>query len=238
MKTKTKLINILFIAGVSLSFSAIAQNQPTNPQPVTQTALDAKAKSEADIAVKAANWASSLKLNDPLKEARIKDIIAAHMIAVRDWNNSHSYESVPAGINPATGKELSVLDRQVIINSTIPKAVHKNLMAGLRKDLTDDQVEVILDKYTEGKVAFTLAGYKAIVPDLTPTEQATILTNLKLAREQAVDFKNIKQISAIFKIYKTKNETYLNENGRNWHQLFKNYVDAVKTKKGQQPVEN
>jgi len=32
----------------------------------------------------------------------------------------------------------------------------KNLMTGLRKDLTEDQVALILDKYTIGKVAFTL----------------------------------------------------------------------------------
>jgi nitroimidazol reductase NimA-like FMN-containing flavoprotein (pyridoxamine 5'-phosphate oxidase superfamily) len=37
-------------------------------------------------------------------------------------------------------------------------------MAGLRKDLTEEQVEAILDKYTIGKVAFTMKGYKAIVP--------------------------------------------------------------------------
>ncbi|HEY8784595.1 MAG TPA: DUF3826 domain-containing protein [Mucilaginibacter sp.] len=237
MKTKSKLFNILFIAGLSLSFSAIAQNQPASTQATTQTSLDAKAKSDADIEGKAGDWASSLKLKDAVKEARVKEVIATHMIAVRDWNNSHSYESVPAGINPVTGKELSVLDRQIIVNSSIPKSVHANLMDGLRKDLTDDQVEAILDKYTEGKVAFTLAGYKAIVPNLTPIEEATILANLKLAREEAIDFKNIKQISAIFKIYKTKNEAYLNENGRNWRQLFKNYTDAAKAKKVQ-PVEN
>ena len=31
--------------------------------------------------------------------------------------------------------------------SAMPKSVHENLMAGLRKDLTAPQVEAILDKY-------------------------------------------------------------------------------------------
>jgi hypothetical protein len=48
---------------------------------------------------------------------------------------------------------LSTMDRQIIVNSSLPKSVHENLMAGLRKELTEDQVEVILDKYTIGKVA-------------------------------------------------------------------------------------
>jgi hypothetical protein len=236
MRTKAKLFNLLLITGVSLSFSAMAQNQAPAAPASAQTSADANAKSNADVAKKAADWVGSLNLNDPAKEARVIEVIATHMMAIRDWNNTHSYETVPAGIDPATGKNLSTLDRQVIINSSIPKTVHENLMTGLHKDLTDEQVEAILDKYTVGKVAFTLAGYKAIVPDLTPVEEAAILVNLKQAREQAVDFKNIKQISAIFEIYKTKNEQYLNANGRNWHQLFKTYVDGVKAKKAADQV--
>jgi len=44
-------------------------------------------------------------------------------------------------------------------------------MAGLRKDLSEEQVESILDKYTIGKVAFTMAGYKSIVPAMTPKKK-------------------------------------------------------------------
>jgi fructose-1,6-bisphosphatase len=49
--------------------------------------------------------------------------------------------------------------------------------------------------------------------------------------EQAIDYKNMNQISAIFEIYKTKSEQYLNSNGRNWRQLYKAYVDKVKAEK-------
>ena len=104
-------------------------------------------------------------------------------------------------------------------------------MAGLAKDLSPEQVEAVLDSYTVGKVAFTLKGYLAIVPDLTDAEAAVILTNLKEARERAVDFKNMELISAIFEIYKTKCEQYLNSQGRDWKALFKAYVDARKAEK-------
>lgn len=217
------LASLLMLATISKAQDQVAAKSVPSPE--------AQAKADAEIDKKATDWISSLNLNDAAKTARVKDVVATHLKAVRDWNNSHSYESVPAGIDPATGKMLSVMDRQIIVNSSLPKSVHENLMAGLRKDLTEEQVEAVLDKYTIGKVAFTLAGYKAIVPDLTSTEEATILANLKQAREQAIDFKSIKQVSAIFEIYKTKNEQYLNSNGRNWHQLFKAYVDAVKAKK-------
>jgi hypothetical protein len=104
-------------------------------------------------------------------------------------------------------------------------------MSGLRKDLNEEQVETILDKYTVGKVAFTMNGYHAIVPDLTPEEEKTILGFLQQAREQAVDYKNMNQISAIFEIYKTKSEQYLNANGRNWKEMYQAYAAAAKARK-------
>jgi hypothetical protein len=180
---------------------------------------------------KAAGWVASLQLADKTKAARVQDAIVLHLTAVRDWHNSHPATEVPAGINPATGNSLSELDRQVIICSAKPKAVRQNLMSALKADLDSTQVEMILDKYTVGKVAFTLQGYKAIVPDLTAKEETEILKNLRQARSMAIDFKNMNEISAIFEIYKTKCEQYLNNNGRNWRQLFKTYVDKVKAEK-------
>lgn len=103
-------------------------------------------------------------------------------------------------------------------------------MKGLRRVLTEEQIEQILDKYTVGKVAFTLKGYQAIVPNMTEEETAFVLEQLKLARE-AIDYKNMKQISAVFEIYKTKCEQYFNEHGRNWRQMFKDYVKAQGKKK-------
>ena len=180
---------------------------------------------------KAAGWVVSLQLNDNAKAEKVKTAIATHLTAVKDWHNSHSYTLVPEGINPANGNKLTELDRDIIICSTKPKSVHENLMVVLRAELDSVQVEIILDKYTIGKVEFTLKGYKAIVPDLTAKEETEILKNLKQAREQAIDYKNMREISAIFEIYKTKCEQYLNNNGRSWRQLYKAYTDKIKAEK-------
>jgi hypothetical protein len=226
---KKYFIAYTLLAG-SVCFSTIVYSQ-TAVSDQQVKAADTKAKSDLDQEKKAEEWVTSLKLNDAAKETRIKDLIATHLKTIRDWHNEHPPSTVPAGINPVTGQRLSDLDRQVIANSAMPKSVHENLMAGLRKDLTEEQVEAILDKYTIGKVAFTMKGYKAIVPGLTAQEETTIAGFLKQAREQAIDFKNMNQISTIFEIYKTKSEQYLNANGRNWKQMYKTYTDAVKAKK-------
>ena len=201
-----------------------------------QNGADAKVKpadgkSKGDPDVKAASFVATLNLNDTVKENRVKQLITTHLTAVRDWHNNHPYTLVPEGMNPITGKVFNKLERQVIINSTIPKSVHEDLMGGLKKYLTDEQIEVVLDKYTIGKVAFTMNGYRSIVPNLTKDDEAVILTNLKAAREQAIDYKNVDQISTVFKIYKTKIEAYFTDSGRNWHAMYKAYADAQKAKK-------
>ncbi len=183
---------------------------------------------------KSQEWTAELKLANPVKEEKIKSLILSHLIAVKEWHNSHPIITVPAGINPYTGEKLSDMDRSIIADSAQPDSIHNNLMAGLRQELEEQQVAFILDKYTIGKVDFTLKGYKAIVPDLTAVEEQTIRKNLEEAREKAIDYKGIKQVSAIFEIYKNKCEAYLNANGRNWRQLFKDYVAKVKAEKEKQ----
>ena len=228
---KIHLLSALLLGAITLS--AFGQNPSTSNAPVGAAIppVTAQAKSDADASKKAGDWVDSLKLNDPVKEARVTEVIVTHLKTIRDWHNEHPYTTVPAGINTVTGKPLSQLDRQIIANSAMPKSVHENLMAGLRQDLTAGQVEAVLDKYTVGKVAFTMNGYHGIIPDMTKEEEAFIMTQLKQAREEAVDYKNMDQISTIFKIHKTRIEQYLNDNGRNWKLMYKAFVASLKTKK-------
>jgi hypothetical protein len=231
---KTFLPIVLVFLTTTIAFAQTDNKANT----VSFSSADAKTKSDLELQKKAGEWVDDLKLNDAAKEEKVKAAIATHLKTVRDWHNSHPPATVPAGINPATGNPLSELDRQVIASSAMPKSVHETLMNVLKTELSPAQVETVLDKYTIGKVAFTLKGYQAIVPDLKPEEEAKILEYLKQAREQAIDYKNMKEISAIFEIYKTKCEQYLNNNGRNWRQLYKSYTDAVKAKKAAEQKTN
>lgn len=204
---------------------------PAGKLPPAGSGLFSTLKSDAGLEKKATEWVASLNLPNAGDAGFVTTLIYNHLRKVRDWHNDHPYTTVPEGINPLTGKPLSKLDREMIADSAMPKEVHEKLMSGLRRALTEEQVEQILDKYTVGKVAFTLKGYEAIVPNMTEKETAYILGQLKLAREQAIDYKGMKQISAIFEIYKTNCEQYLNNNGRNWRQMFKDYVDKRKAEK-------
>ena len=228
MKNVKINIVVTLLLFCTLTFKVSAQN---NSNSTNQLTAEQRSKSDADQEAKAAEWTTSLNLNDAAKETKVKAAIAAHLKTIRDWHNEHPFTTVPAGINPVTGNKLSELDRQVIANSAIPKSVHDNLMNVLKAELSTEQVEMVFDKYTIGKVSFTMGGYKAIVPDLTIEEEQKLLGFLKQAREQAIDYKNMTQISDIFEIYKTKCEQYLNSNGRNWRQLYKAYGDKIKAQK-------
>lgn len=180
---------------------------------------------------KAKEWISTLELKDNAKEDRLVQVVATHLSLIKDWHNSHPATTVPAGINPLDGKPLSELHRQIIADSAMPSSIHQDLMSGLRKDLSEEQVALVLDKYTIGKVAFTMKGYQAIVPQMTAAETTEIQKLLEKAREQAVDYKSMKEISAIFEIYKTQAEQYLNNNGRNWRQMYADYTKKIKAEK-------
>lgn len=216
----------IFVMAMIFNFPVYSQTKSVN-----NTLTNTLSQPNVQQQEKAKEWVESLHLNDHTKEVRLQKLIAWHLKTIRDWHNGHSYALVPAGDNPETGKPLSQLDRQMIIDSSMPDSVHSNFMKGLRKDLNEEQVKAILDKKTMGKVAFTFSAYKAIVPDLTKEEETAILGYLKQAREQAIDYKNKKEISAIFEIYKTKCEQYLNAHGRNWRQLYKAYYNKIKREK-------
>jgi hypothetical protein len=213
---KKKKLNLLLLTGF------LALNTFVKAQTVSVA---------ADDTAKAKEWISSLSLNDSSKENRLTQVVATHLSTVKDWHNNHPASTVPAGINPLDGKLLSELHRQIIADSAMPSTVHTDLMSGLRKDLTEEQVALVLDKYTIGKVAFTMKGYQSIVPEMTAVETAEIQKLLEKAREQAVDYKSIKEISAIFEIYKTQAEQYLNNHGRNWRQMYGDYTKKIKAEK-------
>jgi hypothetical protein len=232
---KTNLIKFcgILLLSVCMTQPLTAQRQRVqlSPKEAEAKAAEAKRKSDESLDQKAASYAEALRLNDSAKEARVSAVIATHLKAVRDWHNENINRVPEGSINPTTGQVLTALDREIIADSGIPKSVRAALLEGLRKDLTEEQIEIIYDQYTIGKVEFTLNGYKSIVPNLTDKEEAVILENLKKARDQAIDMKNMKAVSGIFEIYKTKNEQYLNENGRNWKQLYKDYTDKRKAEK-------
>src|SRR5699024_7652878 len=171
-----KYLIVVIVLGFTL-FNYSAVNAQTITKKEVQTFLKKNKQNQPNKQQKkkAEEWVESLQLGNQKKEKRLRSLIANYLKKIRNWHNSHSFEDVPAGINPRTGKKLTNLDRQIIIDSSIPDSVYNNFMKGLRKDLDPKKVEAIMDKYTIGKVDFTFSAYKTIVPDMTQEEGKVVL---------------------------------------------------------------
>ncbi|MCR5361516.1 MAG: DUF3826 domain-containing protein [Bacteroidales bacterium] len=184
----------------------------------------------AGLKEKAQRWSDSLHLDDPAKTERVRNTIYTHLKAVTAWHNAH-IDDCPAGINPRTGEKLREIDRQIIADAAQPRSIHETLMTGLRNELTEEQVNLVLDQYTVGKVDFTMRAYREIVPNITPTEDSVCYHYLCEAREMAIDYRAMKEISEIFGIYKDKCEQYFNTHGRNWREMYRDYFKRRQAEK-------
>jgi hypothetical protein len=165
---------------------------------------------------------TAIKVDDPAKAARVHDAIVQH------WRDVKAYHETP-GVQLVTveGMKAKIPDPA----DPAVRAMHEKLINALTADLTPEQMSAVKDKLTIGKLEFTYKGYEAIVPDLTPTEQAKIRELLTAAREEAIDARDTDAKSTVFKKYKKQIQAYLNENGRNWDQLYKDYAATAKAKK-------
>ena len=191
------------------------------------------AAADESVLKKAREIIAALNLTDEKTANLAVTAVYNHRRAVRDWHNTHPYTIIPEK-DKATGRKLSKVEREMMADKSIPASVHARLVKDLNRVLTPEQVEKVFDEYTVGKVAFTMKGYYAIVPDLTDQEAAVLEGYLKQAREEALECKSMKSISQVFEGYKTKCEQYLNSNGRDWKKLFKDYVNKRNAEKAAQ----
>ncbi len=188
------------------------------------------AAADESVYRKAQDIIAKLNLEDATAISIATTAVYNHRRAVRDWHNSHPYTIIPE-VDKSTGRKLSKVEREMMADRTIPLKERERLMKELRRVLTDEQIEQVFDEYTVGKVAFTMQGYRSIVPDMTAEDEQVLLGHLKQARSEAIDCKSMKAISQVFEIYKTKCEQHFTNTGRPWRQLFKAYVDKRNAEK-------
>lgn len=169
---------------------------------IASLAPPATAASDAALNKRVAGIVDSLNLGDANLRTSVSNVITTDLRAVRDAHN--------AGLQLDPG-------------------AHQNFITGLQADLTPDQVESVKDKLTANKVPTAFAVYHQIIPNLKPADDAKILAELKAAREESLDVKNIEDMNPIFKKHKTEIEHYLNQQGYDWAAAYKAFVDKQKS---------
>jgi Spy/CpxP family protein refolding chaperone len=179
----------------------------------------------------------ALDLNDAAKEAKVREIFAAHLKAFDAWhaqNDSHIKE-LWNQFNDARKKQneadadaaLAKIDG---VYATF-KPEHDKFLSELSSVLTPEQVDKVKDALTVNKVEVTYHAYGEIFHGLTDEQKAFILKNLKAAREEAIDANAMSEKSAFFKKYKIKIEAYLTSQGYDVKQSYRDFVAKQKAEK-------
>jgi hypothetical protein len=182
----------------------------------------------------------ALNLNDPAKEAKVRDVFAKFLTDHTAWHqaNDAKLKGLWNDFNKARSKQdKSAADQALAeidgVYATF-KPQHDQFMQGLATVLSPDQIETVEDALTVNKVKVTYSAYLEIFPGLNAEQKAVVLKNLKDAREQAVDAGSMVEKSAFFKKYKIKiEEDYLVSQGLDPKQARKDFAAKQKANSGQ-----
>jgi len=196
-----KKIFLLAALGSLMVLPASAKDKTATKTKLTPEQTEAKYT--AAIEGRTVDILKILALSDTNKVARVHDIIMAQYRALNAWHEVNDPKLKAARADQeATAK----------IRASV-KILHAEFLSRLAENLTPEQIELVKDKMTYGKVQFTFAGYCAAYSDLSETNKQEILRLLKEAREEAMDGGSSDEKSAIFNRYKGKINNYLSKQG-------------------------
>ena len=214
MKT-TWLLLTAFLTTTSLfadSASSEDRTSPVRPE-------DREAAYTVAIEKRADDILSHLSLSDSAKSAKARELILSQYRSLRARD-----EAIDAKLK-ALGKDAAETEKErANLFQSLSKPLHDQFLASLSKELTPQQVEVVKDRMTYGKVKFTYDAFCQIVPGLTDKDKEKILELLKQAREEAIDGGSAKQKSDIFQKYKDKINEYLNAQGHDTAKAFQDWA--------------
>jgi hypothetical protein len=192
--------------------------QSASAQLSTPPATDADKEAAYTTAIenRTAEILKALNLTDSAKSNTVHDVIIAQYRALRTRD-----AAIDAKLK-ADGKEITYVNRvgPLLAES---KPLHDQFLAKLAENLTPDQIVLVKDKMTYGKVKVTYDAYCEIVPGLTDAEKAKIVELLMLAREEAIDGGNAPEKSDIFQKYKVQINGYLSANGHDVAKAFQDW---------------
>ncbi len=228
-----KTINGRFLAVSSLLASAALLAQSALAQMSTPPATPAELEATYTAAIegRADDILKVLALTNSATSSKVHDLIIAQYRVMRSRD-----DLINAKLE-AVGKEINYSNRASELESE-SKPLHDHFFAELGKLLTPEQIEKVKDKMTYNKVKVTYDAYNDIIPNLTESDKAEILTQLKVPREKAVDGGSASEKSEIFNVYKDKINDYLNAHGHDVAKAYKAWEAKRALAQGNQSTTN
>ncbi|HEY4248272.1 MAG TPA: DUF3826 domain-containing protein [Lacunisphaera sp.] len=176
---------------------------------------------------------AALKLDDPAKAVRVRDLIARQYA---DLSVIHSARD--AAIK--AGKEKGATDKTAGMeaiktardNATAAQdKLHPEYLARLATELTPAQIDQVKDGMTYGVLPITFHAYQEMLPTLTDDQKSQIFAWLTEAREHAIDASTSEEKHAWFGKYKGRINNYLSKAGIDMKQAEKEMLERQKPAK-------
>jgi hypothetical protein len=196
-----------------LSLSARAAEPAPDPEATYTAAITKRAD---DILV-------VLKLDDPAKVDRVREILINQYRSLRAIHDARDekLKSVPKE-DKASAEEVRAEAAAKL------KPLHDEFLSKLAVELTPEQVTAIKEKMTYNKVQVTFKAYSAYLPQMTDEERGKVLAWLEEAREEAIDGGSSEEKSRIFDKYKGRINNYLASRGYDLKQAEKDFFARQK----------
>ena len=205
----SKLAGLVALIGLIFFCPAHASPKASEPDAYTRTAE-----------LRADKIAASLALADPLKTARVRDVIARQYVdlhalhAVRDARIAEA-KSLPDRAAASAVAAKGSIDPQLTV-------LHAAYLARLAEELAPAQIERVKDGMTYGVLPLTFRVYQQMLPELTAAQKDQILAWLTEARELAMTGSTSGEKHAWFGKYKGRINNYLSAAGYDLKQAEKN----------------
>jgi len=220
VRPSTWTVVALLLAVVSSRASAQAPTAvPADPDPEYTKVLNERA---GDVI-------AALKIEgDADKAARVRETLIAQYRAIRDVHDGRD-----AKLKSIPKDDKAQVDKAKADAEAAMRPLHDDFLAKLGKDLTPEQIDVVKDKMTMGKVKNDYNAFLDMLPELTDAQKAHILAQLKEAREIAMDQGSSEAKHAVFGKYRGRINNYLSKEGYDLKKASKDWADRRKAREAQ-----
>jgi hypothetical protein len=209
------------------SFSGIALAAPAADD-ASPAAVDAEAQYTKDLNKRGDDTVAALNLDDAAKAERVKQVVIAQYRALRTQHDARDakLKEIPKDDKEQIAKVKADTDAAI-------KPLHDDFVAKLNAELTPEQVEIVKDRMTMGKVKNDYNAFVDMLPQLTDAQKTHILAQLKEAREIAMDKGSAKEKHDVFGKYRGRINNYLAKEGYDLKQASKDWAERRKARDAQ-----
>ena len=163
---------------------------------------------------RAAKIVDELQLASTEKQQAVTNIIGAQYRNLSKFHDERDAEIEALKKSDLPKEKLDASIEKVKAKSEKQiKKLHKAYIKSLSKHLTDAKIDEVKDGMTYGVLPKTYAAFLEMIPSLTEEEKTYIYSNLKEAREYAMDGGSSHEKHAWFGKYKGRINNYLSARG-------------------------